>query len=252
VYQEGGMAHIKLEIEINKGKRGVSLLKLEHIVKEMRQFLVSMADDIELVEPHNWVSLDFTNGSLGFVTEYSNSVAPEKLNTFNDAIVTLCQSEYPSAIRRSTANGFFEFSDVLEQGELAKLVVFDEKNTPVSLEISQDTGYRARLITVLPYRRSQGAVQGKIHSLYKESKPDPFFYLRELSSGNLVKCVYKSDEYSEIYKALASAEQVMHVRGTVVYDTHEENIHHIDVQKIQLADSYDYEDVKRFLHPEGA
>ena len=246
------MAHIKLKIEVNKGKHGVSLDKLEHIIQEMRRFLVSMGDDIELINPGEWVSADFTNGSLGFVTEYPYTVAPQKLQVFNDAIITLAKSEFPPSIRKSTANGFFEFAETLEQGEVAGLAIFDENNVPALMEISKETGTKARLIKALPYRRTQGAVQGKIHSLYKESKPDPFFYLRELSTGHLIKCVYVSKDYLDIVKALALAEQVMHVRGTVVYDTRAENIHHIDVQRIQLADSYDYEEVKKFLHPEGA
>ena len=38
VYQEGGtVANLRLKIELNKGKRGISLDKLERIVQEMRR-----------------------------------------------------------------------------------------------------------------------------------------------------------------------------------------------------------------------
>lgn len=50
------MANIRLKIELNRGKRGISLDKLEKVVLEMRRFLESMSDDIELAEPESWVN----------------------------------------------------------------------------------------------------------------------------------------------------------------------------------------------------
>ena len=246
------MANLKLQIEVNKGKRGISLDKLEHLVQEMRKFLGSMGEDIDLHEPTAWVGVDFKNGSLGFATEYSYPVAPPKLSKFNDAIMALARSEFPSSIRKTTANQFFQLASVLDQDEIADMAVFDETNTAVPLEISQRTAILARMITVLPFRQALGALQGKIHALYKESKPDPYFQLRELSTGDLIKCVYGAGEYPAIVRALEVPDQVLHVRGLVVTDTRGRCIHHVQVRKILLADSYGYEDVEKFLHSDGA
>jgi len=246
------MAQIKLQIEVNKGKKGIPLSKLESLIEDMRRFLASVGEDIELIEPTDWVALDFKNGSLGFVSEYPYDAALKKLNDFNGAIIALAKSEFPPSIRRSTANAFFDIADRLEYGESAGFVVFDKDGNAVPAEVTKETATQARLITVLPYRRSQGSVQGKIHSLYKESKPHPFFHLRELSTGYLVKCVYQVSEYPEIVKALALVEQVIHVRGTVVYHTRNRDIDHIDIQQIKLVEPYDFEDVERFLRSDGA
>jgi len=252
VYQEGGIvANLRLKIELNKGKRGISLDKLEKIVQEMRRFLVSMSDDIELVEPASWVAVDFMNGSLEFASEYTHAVAPLKLSRFNDTIIALARSEFPQSIQRSTANQFYQLASTLEQDETADISVFDEENSPIPLQISQDTATVARRIKVLPWRETIGSVQGKIHSLYKESKPHPYFTLRELSTANLIKCEFENDVYPEIIRALREIDQVIHVRGPIVTDTRGHSIHHVKVSKIVLADPYGYEDVDKFLGANG-
>ncbi len=245
------MANLKLQIELNKGKRGISLDKLERVVEEMRRFLASIGDDIELVEPASWVGVDFTNGSLGFVSEYTDAVAPQKLARFNDAIIALARSEFPQSVQRSTANQFFELASTLEQGETVALSVFDESDAPIPIQISQETATLARRINVLPFRETIGSIQGKIHSLYKESKPHPYFTLRELSTGNLIRCVYEINVYPAIIRALSVIDQVIHVRGAVMSDTRGHSIHHVKVNEILLADPYGYEDVEKFLGANG-
>ncbi|MGP8226586.1 MAG: hypothetical protein ACLQGT_10580 [Terracidiphilus sp.] len=241
------MANLRLKIELNKGKRGISLDKLEKIVLEMRRFLVSMSDDIELVEPASWVAVDFKNGSLEFSSEYSYDVAAPKLGRFNDAIVALARSEFPQSLQRSTANQFFQLASTLEQDETANISVFGEGNNPIPMQISQRTATLARMIKVLPFRETIGSIQGKIHSLYRESKPHPYFTLRELSTENLIKCEYENEIYPDILQALVGIEQVIHVRGAVMSDTRGHSIHHVKVSQIMLADPYGFADVERFL-----
>ena len=244
------MANLKLGIELNKGKRGIALDKLEHIVEEMRKFLVSMGDDIELSDPASWVGVDFKNGSLGFVTEYLHPVPPLKLARFNNAIVALAKSEYPQSLRKATANQFFRLASVLDNDETADIAVFNESNAAVPLEISQKTAMLAQMLNVLPFRETLGSLQGKIHSLYKESKPSPYFTLRELSTGNLIKCHYGVDDYPAIVHALEIIDQVLHVRGLIITDTRGRCIDHVRVHQILLAESYGFEDVEKFLRLE--
>ncbi len=242
------MSNLRLRITLNKGKRGISLDKLEHVVEELRKFLSSMGDDISLVDPASWAAVDFKNGSLEFTSEYKHEVDTAKLTRFNGAIVALARSEFPQSLRPTTSEYFFNVASLLDVTETADIAIFGEDNTPVSFEISRRTATLARFIDVLPFRETVGAIQGKIHSLYKESRP-PHFMLRELSTDNLIKCVYDVADYPAIIKALENKDQVLHVRGAVVTDTRERNIEHLTVKHILLADSYGFEDVDRFLRP---
>lgn len=241
-----GMSYLKLRITLNKGKRGIKLDKLEHIVEEMRRFLSSLGDDIELTEPTSWVGMEFVNSSLGFTSEYEYQVDTPKLARFNGAIIALAKSEFPSSLRPATSESFFNMAAMLDVDEIADVGVFNEDGTVMPFEISQRTATLARFIDVLPFRQTEGAVQGKIHSLYKESKP-PHFVLRELSTGDLIKCLYEIDDYPAIVKALENKDQVLHVRGTVVTDTRERNIDHVSVKRILLAEQYGFADVEKFL-----
>ena len=241
------MSQLRLRITLNKGKRGISLDKLEKVVEEMRKFLVSLGDDMELTEPASWVGLDFHNGSLALTSQYQPEVGPVKLERFNSAIVMLAKSEFPPSLRPSTSEHFFEVASFLDVDEIGEIAVFNEDDEPVPLEITPRTATLARFISVLPYRETIGSVQGKIHSLYKESKPHPHFMLRELSTDNLIKCQYEESEYPAIVKALEVKDQVLHVRGRIVTDTRGRSIHHLRVEHILLSDPYGIEDVEKFL-----
>lgn len=240
------MSYLRLRIRLNKGKRGIYLDKLEKIVEEMRKFLASVGDDMDLTEPGSWVGVDFVNGSLEFTSEYQYEVDTPKLSRFNGAIITLARSEFPPSFDTSTSDHFFEIAGLLDLDENADVVVFGEDDSPISLEINRRTATLARFIDVLPKRQAVGAVQGKIHSLYKESKPQHFM-LRELSTDNLIRCVYDTAEYPAIIRALEIKDQVLHVRGVIVTDTRDHNIDHVQVKGILLAESYGIEDVDKFL-----
>jgi hypothetical protein len=240
------MSQLRLRITLNKGKRGISLDKLEKIIEELRKFLASMGDDMELTEPASWVGVDFKNSSLEFTSEYPYDVGSERLTVFNDAIVMLARSEFPQFLSPSTSEHFFEVANFLDEGETADVAVFGQDDSTVPLEISRRTATLARFIDVLPYREAVGSVQGKIHSLYKESKP-PHFMLRELSTDNLIKCLYPDSEYPAIVKALEVKEQVLHIHGRIRTDTRGRSIHHLNVDHILLADPYSIDDVDKFL-----
>jgi hypothetical protein len=240
------MSYLKLRITLNRGNRGIALDKLEHVVQEVRKFLVSVGEDMQLVEPSSWAGVDFKNSSLEFVNEYQLEVPEPKLARFNDAIIALGRSEFPPSLRESTSNQFLRVADCLGHEEVAELAVFAEDGTPITLHLSKRTALLARLIDVLPFREALGAIQGTIHSLYKESRPTHFM-LRELSTGDLVKCLYEKSEYPAVVQALRVPDQVLHVSGTVVTDTRERCIKHIRVKEIVLAEPYGFEDVEKFL-----
>jgi hypothetical protein len=241
------MSHIKLRILLNKGQRGIALNKLERISEEIRKFVEELGEDIDLSDPSAWIGVDFINSSLGFTTEYSYEVDAAKLGRFNEAIGALARGQYLPSLRDSTSSQFFNFAKALDLEELVDLETFSEDGTPHKFEVSRKTAILAQSPQLPPFRESIGAVQGKIHSFHMASKP-PFFNLRELSTGNLVKCLYPPEDYSAVLDALKIREQVIHVRGRIVTDTRERNIDHIRVTEILLAERYVYQDVEKFLN----
>lgn len=240
------MSRLKLRITLNKGQHGIKLQKLENVVEELRKFLASAGEDINLSEPTAWVGVDFRNSSLEFVSEYSHGVGGNELSRFNGALVSLTHGEFPPSFRKSTSDYFFDITEYVDQDEIIHFAVFEEDGSEVPLELSKKTALAARSINVLPFRESLGAVQGRIHSLHKESD-QPYFTLRELSTENLIKCFYGPEDYAAIVQALKEKNQVVHVKGKIVTDTRGRSIKHVRVQRIVLAEPFGYEDVEKFL-----
>jgi hypothetical protein len=217
----------------------------------MRRFLTSMGEDIELVDPNAWVGANFKNGSLQFVSEYHRDVDGGKLTRFNNAILAMGRSEYPPSVRQYTANQFFTLASVLDTEEIADMTVFSESGEEIKFEVSRKTVLVAQSLNLLPFRETLGSVQGTIHSWYREAKP-PYFVLRELSSRNLISCLYEPDDYPAIYRAMEICDQVVHIRGMILTDTRKHEIRHIRVKNLIIAEPFGYEDVETFLRTSRA
>ena len=66
--------------------------------------------------------------------------------------------------------------------------------------------------------RAYGSVQGFVHAWHSGAEP-PFFQLRELSSGDLVRAEYKPDLHAKIVHAHESEHHtVIHVYGDIRWD----------------------------------
>jgi len=86
-----------------------------------------------------------------------------------------------------------------------------------------------------------------IHSVFFGASP-PHFQLRELSTGELVKCVYSSrKQYDELAAALKQQNAVVHVYGTIKTDLVNRQIEELRVEKIDLTDDFSKEDFERFV-----
>lgn len=242
------MSHLRLRVKLNKGKRGISLEKLEKIVAETRKFLVSIAEDLDIGDPSSWVGVDFRNGSLSFTNESHTTVNEVQAERFNESIIALARSEFPPMTREATAEQFFKVAASLDADERAKIGIFPVSSKPAKwLTISRGTAVLARPEQQLPYRQTIGSIQGTIHSLFKESR-ESFFYIRELSSEYLIKCFYGADDYPAIVRALQVRGQVLHVHGLVVTNTSTRSVKHVQVDRIVLADPFGFEDVERFIN----
>lgn len=241
------MSRLKLQLHFNKGHEGIALDKLERIVEDLRKFLASLSDDIELLEPGGWVGTEFKTASLQWTSVYPHDVESPKLARFNSSMLALARSEFPPTLDESTANKFFDLVTLLDSDQKADMTVFSEDGSPIEFEVSEETAKIARHLEILPFRETLGAIQGVIHSLHNGSKPYPYFTLRELSTRHLVNCRYRPEDYSRVVEALNPDGQIIHVWGTVVSNTRTRQIDHITVREIKISEPYGYEDVERFL-----
>ncbi len=241
------MATLRLRIEINKGRKGVPLDKLERVIRETRKFLSDMAEDLRVSEPEDWGGMDFRNGSLSYTAFNPSTVNPAVYSRFTEGVTELASNRTPSFIRPTTVTQFQEIVQPLVGDELLRLGLFPEDGKRMKWLTVSKASLSPPLSLVQIERESIGSIQGVIHSLFKESKP-PYFHLRDLFSGQLVKCSFGEDDYEAIVEALRVPDRVVHVHG-LFRETGgtERRITSIEVDRVILADSYTFADLTKFL-----
>jgi hypothetical protein len=255
VYQEGGtMANLKMRVELNKGRKGISLEKLEKMARELRKFLTQISEDLKVDNPSDWTGIDFRNGSLSYTALLPSPVSQIQSSSFASSVQHLARNESVTNLRSSTRAQFRELVEPLDPEEKVRLGVYPpEKRRAQWLTVSRAT-LGLPVDIVLPERETIGSAQGIIHSLFKESR-EPYFNLRDLYSGNLIKCLYVPDHehYDAIVEALKVQDRVVHVHGLIRTITgKEKQIDSITVDRILLADPYTYDDVLKFFDSEAS
>ena len=74
-----------------------------------------------------------------------------------------------------------------------------------------------------------------MHSLYKESEP-PYFDVRELSSQQIVKCIYRPENYLQVVELLKSKDAVVLISGTIKARRIDRKIEEIRVEKMRSTE----------------
>lgn len=252
------MPTLKVQIVINKGERGVPLNKLAQIVGDVQQFLLMISQDLNFeVKPKSWVGLDFENGSLLFTAEKTEDVSQQSIEEFNSTFTSISEKRPNAKLRRATVAQYAKIADPIDPEEAVSFGLYaatpligNTQEESVSAEFFQ-------LITAsapVPLRwvdltkaaaleikseiqgkvRAYGSLQGKIHSLFLGSQP-AYFNLRELSSGTLIKCVYKPAVYTAIAAALQRMNAVLHVYGYTTTDLVDRKLEEMEVDRVDLA-----------------
>ena len=252
------MPRLQVGVMIQKGKRGVPLTKISRIVDDLERFLRMLAEDLSLPSQENnkWVGVDFDGGSFAFVAEKAESATIEQIAEFNRAFSSIAdQQGSPPAVRRATVAQYAKIADPIDPNESVSFSLFDpaingeegqsaESHSasqlyPVpiaALQIFNLTKNTASAIQaeVQANVKAYGGVQGRMHSLFLGAQP-AYFNLRELATGVLVKCFYKSEIYPSIASALQRQDAILHVYGWTKTDLVERKLEEIDVMRVDVA-----------------
>jgi hypothetical protein len=243
------MAELRIPIILNKGRKGIPLKKLASISAEIQQFLGLLGEDLQIELGAGWIGVDFSNGSLGFVAEKVDPVDQLKEKAFKQAFRNVAQRRPDARVRPSTIRQYARIADSMDAGETAEFSLPNSDSDEQADEWCELTKQQALLITseIQGAVRSYGGVQGVIHSVFFGASP-AHFQLRELSTGDLVKCVYSSrKQYDELATVLKEQNAVVHVYGTITTDFVNRQIEELRVAKIELAESFSKEDFERFV-----
>lgn len=242
------MAELRIPVVMNKGRKGIPLHKLGRISVELEQFLMLLGEDLDIARGEGWLGTGFYDGSIGFTVEKVNPVEDRKVRAFKNAFRNVATRKRDDRVRPSTIR---QYTRIAEPISLEEVVEFElpDPDDDKHAEWCGLTKQEALLIAseIESVVRSHGGVQGVIHSVFFGASP-PHFQLRELSTGELVKCIYNTRrQYNELAMALTHLNAVVHVFGVIRTDLMNRQIEELRVDKIQLAEEFSQEDFDRFV-----
>lgn len=243
------MAKIRFRVRFNEGRVGVPLEKLERITTETRKFLESIASDLELPEDIRWLGSRFKNQSLSYDIEGNIDVQPQQASHFNSAVVMMSRGEVPPFITRESAGKFYAIAKPLETDERVRLGLYNGSQRPHWVELRPGIHAidAAPIAATIEY---VGAIQGTLHSWFREATP-PYFYLRDASSRNLVKCEYRLDSvYDQLVEAVKHKDAIIHVHGDITTDRASRSIDLVRANKLVWVRPFSIRDLNDYLDSE--
>ncbi len=242
------MAELRIPVILNKGRKGIPFDKLAKISYELQQFLALLGEDLQIAKGEGWLATGFYDGSFGCTAQKIDPVEAPKIKAFKQAFRNVAKRKPDARVRPSTIRQYTRIAEPMAIGDLAEFGLPNSEAEDHE-EWCELTKQEALLIAseVQSTVRAHGGIQGIIHSVFLGASP-PHFQLRELSTGELVKCVYSSRrQYDELANALKQHNAVVHVFGIIRTDLINRQIEELRVTKIQLADTFSKEDFERFV-----
>lgn len=218
------MARLKLRIRFNPGRTGAPMDRLGEFATQTEKFLRSLAADLGVVSKKgHWLATNFGNESVGFDSEFADALQEAEAIKGVEALELILGEHTLSAIER----GIVSYGTIAEFSRIGKSLSPDdhfmigvypsaEADGPDWKKVTYRKTAELRQILDMPYRTT-GSVQGLFHSWHQGAE-EPFFNVRELSTGNLIHCEYAPDLYSKIHTATELKDTVVLVSGDIRWD----------------------------------
>jgi hypothetical protein len=240
------MAKFRVRIELNKGRHGIPVHRLAEIAKEAEKFFEMFADDLGL-DRGEWIADNFRDGSVGFDTNYVGTAPDPILLTSQKAFdlittPTTSPDDLKYGLRKETFLQFARLAAPIDADDAVHIGVYNGKaDKPEIRELTKQRFIEIEKEIVQTVEQ-YGGVQGIITALFKESNT---FWIRELSTGKKLSCIFPIKMYNLVWKALEAKDAVVNVEGwkTVVNG----KVEHLKVTTISPALEYLDSDLEKFF-----
>jgi hypothetical protein len=243
---------LRVHILLNKGKKGISLHRLPKMLADIQKFLDSLSEDTVGRSP-DWTGLHFrSTASVEYTAESAEVIDLDRVKDFDECLKGVVRSKPDPKIRRSTLLQYARIAEPFGEETVSFGIGSDldlETSRPdVRLEWFDFNKAEAANLAATGQAliKSHGGFQGVVHSLFLGSSP-PHFQLRELSTGDLIRCEYDDSRYQEIIEALEKPRAVIHVYGVILTDLVNRRIQRVQVSRLDVARYLTLADLDRFI-----
>jgi hypothetical protein len=216
--------------------------KLGEFSSQTERFLRSLALDLGIeTKKGQWLARDFSDGSVEFDGELAVPVSDSDAERGREALAAITGEHPLDACNK----GIVGYTTVAEFARIGRVLDPDEKflvglynNGEAKPSNWREVDYRKtaeiRRLLDTPLI-SYGSVQGTIHAWHAGARP-AFFQARELSTGALVRCVYRPDLYRKVHQATRVPNTVIHVYGDIQWDRATNTIIEVDTKDIDTTE----------------
>lgn len=218
------MARLKLRIRFNPGRTGAPMDRLGEFTAQTERFLRSLTADLGAdCKKGAWLAAEFSNESVGFDAHFAEALRETEAVKGIEALEAILGENTLAAIER----GLVSYGTVAEFSRIGKSLATDDYFEVGVYHASDDARPDLKKVT---YKKtaelrqlleapicSSGVVQGILYSWHQGAEP-PFFNLRELSTGTLIRCEYQQEKYDAIHSATKKQDMVVLVYGNIEWD----------------------------------
>lgn len=235
------MARLKIRIRFNPGRTGAPMDRLGEFTSQTEKFLRSLAADLGVdAKKGLWLASQFSNESVGFDSEFADAMRDAEAVKGIEALEVILGENTLAAIER----GLVSYGTVAEFSRIGKALAPDdyflmgvyhasEVDAPDLKRVTYKKTAELRQLLEMPIS-SSGTIQGVMHS-WHQGATEPFFNVRELSTGNLVRCEYAPDKYAKIHLATKEQDTVVLVYGDMEWDRATNQIVTLQVTDIEAV-----------------
>ncbi len=219
------MATFRVRFKLNPGRTGIAIGKLSKQAENIELFLRSLASDVgEEDAPNLWLAKDFKNGSLFSTAEYQAVVESSRAAMFNSGVESLSKykskagTKIPSFVSPETVDRFASLRQNLDTDENIGIAVFDVETGKIRRWSYVDRLQLEQIgLSVDAEIKYVGSVMGRTYEWNKGAR-EPYILIRELISGDLVKCIYSDNDYSNVSRIFSNKSAIVVIGGLTTYN----------------------------------
>lgn len=238
------MSTLRLRVELNKGRIGMPLAKLARVCIEATRFLDQLCEDIGLPSPKGgWLAEEFENASVDFDLRHPEVMSENLASLGRRALLMVLSNTHDDPalglrIRSETRHQFRQIGSALDTDEVASFGVYMDGETRPKKWFDLHHSDAPSIIAGLIDRNVYGEIQGTVNAFFKEHAP-PYLRIRELSTGELVKCYFPAEKYQTAVELLEDRDAVIFIEGWLKEDATSGQVREIRVEDFRSAPEFD-------------
>lgn len=248
------MATLRVRFKLNPGRHGIALGKLSKQTENIELFLRSIAADLGQDDgPNLWQAKDFKNGSVFNTAEYQALVTVEQAVKFNDGVQSLIKFKASPRIKPMdfvtpvTIDRFASLRQGLDPDEKMGIALF-EPDTGKLKRWSYVDRLQLEEIgqSIEPELRYVGAIMGRTHEWNKGAQA-PYLIVRELHTGELIKCAYNDNDYSKVAKLFSDKSAIVIIEGAMIFNRITSKTEVTMAHDFEMAPDFSDQDFEKFF-----